>query len=132
MANLYAAGIRGSSPGKGPEMLREAFETNVLEAAWERDANTMAAAQWILWHGQTLFKLIIYDHLEEGQNDKGNWWLGKAFAGPLMQPRSIERWRFWREGFETVETRLDASEDCKRVSKRAADLMASMERDMLF
>jgi hypothetical protein len=25
----------------------------------------MAAAQWILWHGQTLFKLLIYDDVEE-------------------------------------------------------------------
>ncbi len=94
MANLFATGIWGSSPGKAPEMLREAFESKKPKELWEYDCNVMAAAQWILWYGQTLFKLITYDYLEEDIREKGNWRLGKTYTGPPIEPRSIERWRF--------------------------------------
>lgn len=49
----------------------------------------MAAAQWILWHGQTLFK-VIFDYSEATAKGEGHWWFGKEFAGPSMEPRSVE------------------------------------------
>lgn len=132
MANLFSTGIWGTSPGKALELLRDAFESEAPEEVWERDCNVMAAAQWILWHGQTLFKLVIFDHSEEDANDKGNWWFGKAFVGPVIEPRSIYRWRFWKAGFEAVEKASDASDECKNIAKRAARVMASLEENMLF
>lgn len=92
----------------------------------------MAAAQWILWHGQTLFKLIIYDHLEEGPAEDSNWWLGEELEDSKMTPRSIERWRFWKAGFEAAASEPDASDECKKVASKAAVLMGAFEQSMLF
>jgi hypothetical protein len=131
MANLFATGVMGNSPGKSIETLRVAFEWKKPEETWERDCNTMAAAQWIIWHGQTLFKLVIYDSPKEN-GERDPWWFGEAFAGPPMQPRSIERWRFWKSEFEAVEKESDASEECKTLAKRAARFMASLEETMFF
>lgn len=132
MANLFSTGIWGSSPGKALEMLREAFESETPEQVWERDCNIMAAAQWILWHGQTLFKLVMFDHHEGDTKDEGYWWFGKAFAGPAIEPRSIERWRFWKSGFEAVEKESNAGDECKKNAKKAACVMAALEEGMSF
>lgn len=132
MANLYSTGVWGTSPGKALEMLREAFESETLEEVWERDCNIMAAAQWILWHGQTIFKLVTFDHSEGVAKGNGHWWVGKAFAGPSMEPRSIERWRYWKAGFEAVEKAAHASDECRNVAKKAACMMACLEQGMLF
>ncbi|KAH8898656.1 hypothetical protein GQ53DRAFT_836754 [Thozetella sp. PMI_491] len=132
MANLFATGIWGDSLGKAVEMLREAFESQIPEEVWERDCNTMAAAQWILWHGQSIFKLVIYDYFEIDASEKWRWRLGNAFPGPPIEPRSIGRWRFWKAGFEAVENASNASEECKTTAKRAARMMASLEEGMLF
>lgn len=132
MANLFSTGVWGTSPGKSIETLREVFEKETPEEVWERDSNIMAAAQWILWHGQTLFKLIIYDHGEGETEDEEYWWFGKAFPGPAIKPRSIERWRFWKAGFEAVEKLSNASDECKKNAKKAACVMAALEEGMLF
>ena len=132
MANLFATGIWGLTQGQSLAAMRDAFETEKPQAAWERDCNTMAAAQWILWHGQNLFKLIIYDNLEEKADDRGNWWFGKELAGSSMKPRSVERWGFWKTGFEAVESDPDASDECKKLASRVAELMASIEQSLLF
>jgi hypothetical protein len=130
MANLFATGIWGTSQGKALEILREAFESKKPKETWERDCNTMAAAQWIFWQGQPLFKLVIYDYPEE--DGVKQWRIGKAYAGPPMNPRSIERWRFWKSGFEATEKEPDADEECKNLAKRAPRLMASLEEAMFF
>jgi hypothetical protein len=131
-ANLFATGVWGTSPGQSIKMLCDAFETRKPEEAWERDCKVMAAAQWILWHGQTLFKLIIYDYLEETPGEGSNWGLGSELEGSKMLPRSVERWRFWKAGFEAVGSELDASDECKKIASRAAVLMGSFEESMLF
>lgn len=113
-------------------MLRGAFETETPEEVWKRDCNVMAAAQWILWHGQTLFKLVIFGDSEGVLNYREHWWFGKAFAGPSMEPRSIERWRYWKAGFEAVEKAADASDECRNVANKAARMMASLEEGMSF
>lgn len=113
-------------------MLREAFESEAPEETWERDCNIMAAAQWILWHGQTLFKQVIFYQLQGASIDEKHWRFGETFAGPPMEARSVERWRFWKAGFEAVEKASDASDECKNIAKRAACMMASLEGGMLF
>lgn len=111
--------------------MQSAFESEKLGAAWEQDCYIMAAAQWILWHGQTLFKLIIYDGLQEDEG--GNFWgFGDKLENSKMAPRSVERWRFWNAGFEAVGRETEASGECKRVALRASGLMGSIEQNMLF
>lgn len=132
MANLFSTGVWGTSPGNALDVLRETFETKAPEEAWERDSNIMAAAQWILWHGQTLLKLVIFDQSDNTSEIAGHWRLGKAYAGPSIEPRSIERWRFWKGGFEAVENFPDASDECRNVARKAARVMACLEDGMLF
>ena len=112
--------------------MRTAFEEKKPEEAWEQDCNIMAAAVWILGYGQTLFKLIVYDHLEEDKTDRGSWWFGDEFAGPPMEGRSIERWRYWKSGFEAVEGDPNASDECRKVALKAAKLMEALEESSLF
>lgn len=112
-------------------MLRVAFESLERPEAWERDCNIMAAAQWILWHGQTLFKLVIFDGFEGAADDKGHWRRGIIYSNSLMEPRSIGRWRGWKIDFEVVEKNRHASRDCKIVAKKAACMMASLEEAMV-
>lgn len=134
MANLYSTGVWGTSPGSAVEVLRVVFETEPLyeEEVWERDCNIMAAAQWILWHGQTLLKLVVSGQSENAPSTTVLWRLGKAYTGPSIEPRSIERWRFWKACFEAVENVADASEECKNVASKTARVMASLEDGMLF
>lgn len=89
----------------------------------------MAAAQWILWNGEMICKLVIYDYLEEGEGS--NWALGPEVEDSKMTPRSVERWRFWKAGFEAMENEADASEECKKVASKAAVLMGAFEQSML-
>ncbi len=131
MANLFATGVWGVSPGLSLMVLRCAFEAK-SEDTWERHCDTMAAAQWILWNGQALFKLIIYDHNENTATDSSEWLLGKGLEGSSIKPRSVERWRYWKTGFENIEKESDASNECKNLSSRAASLMSSIDQAMLF
>lgn len=54
VADLYAAGVIDAKPGYAVMMMCNAFEERRSEAAWERDCHVMAAAQWIIWHGQSV------------------------------------------------------------------------------
>lgn len=112
--------------------MRSAFEAEKPEEAWERDYYTMAAAQWILWHGQTLFKLIIYNDIGESSYSINPWRFGKTLVDLRMQPCSVERWRSWKARFKGLESYIDASNECKKVASRAAVIMGSMEQSMLF
>ncbi len=113
--------------------MREAFEEKQPEETWERDCNAMAAAQWIISYGQTLFKQILYSHFEDNERTgTASWRFGKQYGGPPMACRSVERWRFWKRCFEAIEGDLDAGDECKKLTSRAAGLMGSIEKGMWF
>lgn len=143
-ANLFATGMFGPSPGRAVTLMRCAFEEKTRntsgkekgeteEESWERHCDVIAAAQWVLGFGQALYKLVAYDGIgdEIGENGRTRWWLDKDLEASGMTARSIERWRFWRAGFEAVSNEIGASEECKRVSARAAALMDALEESML-
>jgi hypothetical protein len=139
-ANLTGTGVFASwKAGHSVPILRWAFEERKRRSEpWEQDYDVMAAAQWIIWNGQALFKAIIYTE-GDGDDVKNNgssvahyWQLGDDLKGSPMTPCSIERWRFWKTSFEAVQSDPDAMDECKMVSSRAADLMGSIERSMLF
>lgn len=111
---------------------RKALETKAPEEVWECDCNNMAAAQWILWHGQILLEPVMFDQSDKTSDVAHHWRLGKAYAGPSIEPRSIERWCVWKAGFQSVASALDAGDECKNVVRNAARVMAYLEDVMLF
>lgn len=89
-----------------------------------RDAWVLGAAQWILWNGQQLFKLVHWreeldtssDLVERHRDENGN---------PILRKNC---WHDWKHGFEKVV----ASEECVDVCTRVVEIMTTLERVMVF
>jgi hypothetical protein len=45
---------------------------------------------------------------------------------------SLDKWRLWKQGFRDAVTEPGASDECKKVALKAADMMDMLERGMLF
>jgi hypothetical protein len=96
--------------------LRDAFQ--VRDITWgpsfegEQDQRVIAAAQFILWDGLETFKQIR-------AGDSGD------------DELSLKGWRFYLKGFRDVEG-SDLGEECKKVAKKAANLMAAIEDGLTF
>jgi hypothetical protein len=127
-ASLFATGIWGASKGTSVTMMRWVFEKAKKNEVWEQEADIMAAAQWIIWFGHNLFKLILYDDVSLDDDDA--WRMGDGITDTSMQPRSVERWRFWKAGFDAVAANENTGSDCKKLAARAAGLMGSIEQAM--
>jgi hypothetical protein len=54
---------------------------------------------------------------------------GLYFDEPLLV---LPRWHFWRDGFWAVTEKPEASDECKAVAIKAADMMDSVEKNMTF
>ncbi|RFU27689.1 hypothetical protein B7463_g8636, partial [Scytalidium lignicola] len=133
VANFYETGVFGAQPGYALWMMRDSFEEKMPKEACEQDLNVMAAAQWIIWYGQSLFKLILYgDDQDEDENAKESWRFGKQYTGPLIQRRSVERWRYWKQCFQLIVSDTDSSDECKKLASRSANLMDAIEKSMIF
>ena len=103
----------------------------------------LAAAQWILWYGQSFFKQVIYPG-DITSEDLQHWTPGPLYDGKAHL--TLHRWHFWRDSFKAVASGRRAEEDekgfgqdedgfgqeCRMVSAAAADLMDSFERNMTF
>ncbi|KAI5917996.1 hypothetical protein F4810DRAFT_694175 [Camillea tinctor] len=103
-------------------VMRDAFEgSNTPEST---DADAAAAAQWILYAGQTLFRFVqlpeLCDSHELNLTDPGPLYTGeKGFT--------VKRWRFWIEGFSRVADRTDSHEEVRKLAQDAKVLMEAME-----
>ncbi|KAJ5349540.1 hypothetical protein N7541_007267 [Penicillium brevicompactum] len=115
-AHLSALSCLPHDHGYAFNALRDAFQ--VRDVTWgpqfegEQDQHVLAAAQFILWDGLETFKQIR---------------AGDAGAGEL----SLKGWKFYQKGFEDVEN-SDLGEECKKVAKKAANLMATIEESLTF
>lgn len=93
-----------------------------------RDACVLGAAQWILWNGQQLFKLLHWREelgtssvlLEKHRDEDGN---------PI--PRT-DCWNEWKRGFEGVIASGTYGEECVDVCKRVVEIMTTLEKVMVF
>lgn len=92
----------------------------------------IAAAQYILWDGQSLFKHVICPD-ERLQEDMQAWLPGPLYDGG-DRSLSLSRWRFWRRGFEAAAAGNPAEHgnECSDVAARAACMMEALEKGMLF
>lgn len=113
--------------------MRDAFEEQPKES-WEKEYYIMAAAQWILWNGQGFFKHILHPGYISS-SDEGAWRFGDLYAsGGGDSLLSLERWRFWKEGFADAAAGDEKgySGECRKLASKAQSLMEAMEKDMTF
>ena len=104
-------------------VMRDAFEESSTPESLDADAS--AAAQWILHAGQALFRFVqvprlispdgffeVADHGLLYEGEKGN---------------SLQRWQFWRAGFETLAESPASNDEARSLARRAARLMGALE-----
>lgn len=89
----------------------------------------MAAAQHIFWDGTELFKHVLCPGIDLANTR--DWQPGLLCLGAHRLSR--RRWNFWKDGFKKVVEASDRlSEECKKVSRKAATLMGAIEESMTF
>ncbi|KAF7169899.1 hypothetical protein CNMCM6106_004769 [Aspergillus hiratsukae] len=124
--------IRPHHPDFAIWTLREAFEEPANPMHWQtsfpgmRNQQIIAAAQYILWDGQGLFKHALWrDSIE----DTKDWEPGLDFFGDAAF--SLKRWRLWKDGFRKAAAEDGGmSDECRKVSAKAATLMEALENDI--
>ncbi|KAI1862482.1 hypothetical protein JX265_009196 [Neoarthrinium moseri] len=108
---------------KGLWSLRDALEEPYSKKY--SDSEISAAAQWILHAGQWLFRWIQVPQevtsQDEQSTEPGSLWTdgGSGY--------SLERWRFWRQGFQSASEREEAKQETKMLSSKAVKLMDVLE-----
>lgn len=132
-ANLNERRVTTTDPLWPIWMQREAHETPLEGPQSIRDAHVLAAAQWILWYGQSLFKQVLSPG--ETPERPESWAPGPLYDGKAAL--NIHRWHFWRDGFNAVARgekggEKGFGEECKNVAAKAAALMVSFEKNMTF
>jgi len=136
-SNLFERRVIHTSPTWAIWAQRDAFEGR--EPYRERpgvpdDIYILAAAQWILWYGQSIFKQVLFPG--EVSSDH----LRKWNPGPLYDGKAhftLHRWHFWRVGYNAVassekEKKKGYSQECKNVAAKAAAMMDALEKNMTF
>lgn len=138
-ANVEERRIQGTDPTWAIWALREAHEEICKEEGkfrqLVRDELILAAAQWILWYGQSLFKQILFQGDVDPDDLVKSWCPGELYRGEGGLSRG--RWRFWRDGFGAVAAwgggeKEGYGEECVRVAARAAEIMEALEENMTF
>lgn len=92
------------------------------------NGNISAAAMWIFCAGQWLWKEVLHPPRESSDEGSGIWSSGEAYTGPL---HGLERWKFWHKAFIAVEDNKFATDKCKMLATRAANLMGSIADNSL-
>ncbi|KAI9860061.1 MAG: hypothetical protein M1813_006409 [Trichoglossum hirsutum] len=128
IANLYEYRVWRTEPTYAIWILRDGLETK-YEKGNIRDFHVLAAAQWILWNGQSLFKQVLFlgDILS---GDTRSWSPGPLYDGePLL---SLHRWHFWRDRFRAIAGEDEVSDECKNVAGKVTDMMDAFEKNLTF
>lgn len=88
----------------GVSVLREAHEGGYKDTDKDdrviRDPLLLSAAQWILWYEQSLFKQLLSLSEADDSDDLEKFWPGPLYLGKAGL--SLDRCRFWRNGFDAV------------------------------
>lgn len=116
--------------------MRDAFETEQRGGKGQgqlHQCHTMAAAQWILWDGQEIYKYMA-NPLPVSDDEERMWRLGDSCALSSLPVVSLARWHFWKEGFKAAAAAKggEGSHECKDLAGRAAALMDVIEKSMSF
>ena len=138
-ANLHECHIFESDPTWAIRAQRDAHEGRTpdghkRENLPDEDAvYILGAAQWILNHGQSLFKQVLYSR-DVSSEDLRLWSPGPLYDGKANL--TLHRWHFWRDGYaatacEDHEVKGIALE-CRIVAAKAVRLMDCLEQCMTF
>jgi hypothetical protein len=119
LAHLASLHLHFPSPDDAVYAMRGVFE------GWgEKDkdpaiqeAYVMGAAQWILWYGVELFKMLLL-RWDEDPERKG-----------VFKRR---HWGEWRLEFRKIARDGGVGEECRGVTGKAADMMDVIERSLVF
>ncbi|KAI9675627.1 MAG: hypothetical protein M1817_000994 [Caeruleum heppii] len=130
-AHLWEHRIFSTDPTWAIWAQRDALEGRVDVEDDEQDAYVLAAAQWILWYGQSFFKQVMYPG-DVTPNDLRGWSPGPLYDGKAAL--NLHRWHFWRDSYREIACSVDEgySAECKNVSARVVEIMDSLERIMMF
>jgi len=90
-ANLFERRIFHTNPTWAIWAQREAHENSPAEESSIRAAYVLAAAQWILWSGQSFFRQVIFTG-DVSHKDLQFWTPGPLYGGDSQL--SLQRWRF--------------------------------------
>ncbi len=131
-ANLFERRIFPTDPTWAIWAQREAHEKSPVKEPSIRAAYVLAAAQWIMWSGQSLFKQVIFTG-DVSPNDLQCWTPGPLYGGDSRL--SLRRWRFWKDSFSHVAFGGEKEEEAfvqesNKVAAKASQLMDSLERSM--
>lgn len=137
MANLEALNVWSQESPFIGMMLDPVFEQprGPVDYSWHpnapeverpyRDAWIMAAAQWIIWDGQNLYRRVVYKGPPQGSKLSDD-----SFFDVEKTRVTKERWQFWKRGFKNVLGEVGAGGQCKDVAMRAYTLMEALEKCM--
>ena len=130
-ANFEEQGVGGSLPTWAIWLMRDAFETT--QQGDKLNTLVLAAAQYILWSGQTMFRYVLYSQNIE-KEDLRSWGPGPSYQGTAAI--DLPRWQFWKQGFRDIASREvregELGNECNDVSRRAAEIMDVLERNISF
>ncbi|TGJ83060.1 hypothetical protein E0Z10_g5705 [Xylaria hypoxylon] len=125
-ANLYEFRVFPTDPTHSIWAMRDAFEEKLEEESHQM-IRVMAAAQWIMWNGQSLFKQVLW-HSEPTLDDERNWRPGTLYEEKTLL--GLNRWTFWRVGFQEAAEKENYTMEARAVAKGAAELMENIEKCM--
>ncbi|POS70755.1 hypothetical protein DHEL01_v210849 [Diaporthe helianthi] len=139
LAQLDAAGVWTTGmPNFAVWEMRDAFEEEEEEPDAEgqqlHQYHVMAAAQWILWDGQKIFKYMA-NPLPVREDEARMWRLGDRCSSSDVAVVSVARWQLWKEGFRAAAASAEGAEgtdECKDLAGRASALMDAIEKSMSF
>ncbi|KAH8694029.1 hypothetical protein BGW36DRAFT_361851 [Talaromyces proteolyticus] len=121
LAHLMGLGLFHADTHDAERAMRLAFEQDHAdESIVIHDAWILGAAQWILWYGQELFKLLLWK--ENGE---------EAFEKDKTGSTILKKWDSWKGKFEEATGESGGhGDECRKVAKRAVEIMAVLERVM--
>ncbi|KAK8040016.1 hypothetical protein PG993_008427 [Apiospora rasikravindrae] len=116
-ANMYHFGWY-AHPDYCHEVLDLAFgSSHRADAAWH-DAHVCAAAQWIIYSGQSMSQEVLNPSEFQELGDR-----------PLRL--SLAHWRYCKEGFRGAGNDIERPDETRFLAARAANLMDCLEENML-
>ena len=135
-ANLFERRIVHTSPLWAIWAQRDAHEGRgpyTEEDGVPSEIYVLAAAQWILWFGQSFFKQVLFPG-DLSPDDLRMWSPGPLYNGKAHL--TLDEWHFWRDGYNAIAS--SGKEDkgytpeCKNVAAKVAAIMDALEQNMTF
>lgn len=110
--------------------MRDAFEQDdkYYESSAVRDTYVLAAAQYVLWKGQSVIQRIVYPGNVSNMN-KQQWAPGPRYSGSACLDMS--RWHYWRDGFLAAAESGTVLDEVKTAAGKAVKLMDVLEETTL-